>query len=112
MDTSAPWVFKLTCLNRSGPKQWQLPPILLSNSFIDGILYELWHEKILDSKELELLKPFGCLVKAHIPEQRRKPLNKIDARLTFALPSFIGYYTFISHKIWDRKRMFLSIHKS
>ena len=74
----------------------------LPSSSIDGIPYELWYEKPLDSKELKLLKPFGCLVNAHVPEQRRKPSNKVDTRSTFGC--FIGYHTSVSHKIWDFER--------
>jgi transposase InsO family protein len=69
----------------------------LPSSSIDGIPYELWYEKVLDSKELKLLKPFGCLVNVHNPEQRLKPLNKFDSRSTFGC--FIGYHTSVSYKI-------------
>ena len=74
----------------------------LPSSSVEGIPYELWHEKALDSNELKLLKPFGCLVNVHIPEERRKPLNKVDTRSTFGC--FIGYHTSVSHKIWDFER--------
>ena len=75
---------------------------LPSSSIDNAIPYELWHNKTLDSKELKLLKPFGCLVNIHIPEQRRKPLSKVDTRSTFGC--FIGYHTSVSHKIWDFER--------
>src|SRR5436190_5673119 len=81
----------------------------LPSSSIDGIPYELWHEKILDFKELKLLKPFGCLVNVHIPEQHRKPLNKVDTWSTFGC--FIGYHTSVSHKIWDfERKCFINSH--
>ena len=71
----------------------------LPSSSIEGIPYEFWHEKVLDSNELN---PFGCLVNIHIPEQRSKSLNKVDTRSTFGC--FIDYHTSVSHKIWDFER--------
>jgi hypothetical protein len=74
----------------------------LPSSSINAIPYELWYEKPLDFEELKLLKPFGCLVNNHIPEERQQPLNKVDTRSTFGC--FIGYDTSVSHKIWDFER--------
>ena len=81
----------------------------LPSSPIDGIPYELWHNKRLKSKELKLLKPFGCIVHVHVPEEWCKPLSKVDARSMFGC--FIDYHTSVSHKIWDfERKCFINSH--
>src|SRR5437667_3049787 len=76
----------------------------LPSDAIDGqIPYELFHNKPLTPRDLKALKPFGCLVHIQIPEQRRKPLSKVDPRSTRGC--FIGYSgTTTMHKIWDFER--------
>ena len=81
----------------------------LPSSSINAIPYERWHNKDLNYEELKSLKPFGCLVDAHVPEQRRPPLNKVNARSSSGC--FIGYHTATSHKIWDFERQcFVNSH--
>jgi hypothetical protein len=42
---------------------------LPSDSIDDRIPYELSHEKSLSVNDLKALKPFGCIVHAHIPKK-------------------------------------------
>jgi transposase InsO family protein len=82
----------------------------LPSDTVNAIPYELWHNKILTPRDLQSLKPFGCLVHAHVPEARHKPLNKVDPRLTCGC--FIGYTdTTTIHKIWDfERKCFVNSH--
>ena len=57
---------------------------LPSSSINEAISFELWHEKVLDSKELKLLKSFKCIVNIHISQQRCKPLSKVNTRSTLS----------------------------
>ena len=45
---------------------------LLSEAIENDIPFECWFDKPLDITDLNLLKPFGCIVWDHIPDQRRK----------------------------------------
>ena len=83
----------------------------LPSDAIDGkIPYELWHDKQLMPRELKSLKPFGCIVHSHVPEARRKALNKLDPQSTHGC--FIGYLdTTTMHKIWDfERKCFVNSH--
>src|SRR5437667_12484769 len=104
MEQNPPHVSRDPCGNTLGLLFWAeamstatyLVNRLLSSSINDAIPYELWHSKVLTSKELKLLKPSGCMVHAHVPEERCKPLSKVDARSTVGC--FIGYHISLSHK--------------
>jgi len=83
----------------------------LPSNAIDGrIPYELWHNKALTSRDLQALKPFGCLVHSHVPEQRRKTSSKVDPRSTEGC--FVGYLdTTTMHRIWDfERKCFVNSH--
>src|SRR6266496_3103718 len=47
----------------------------LPSDAVDGIPYELWHNKPLRLQDLKSLRPFGCTTHIHIPEQHHKPLS-------------------------------------
>ena len=64
---------------------------LPSESIKNSIPYELWYEKPLSSKQLKLLKPFGCKVNIQIPKEWRPALSKVNTRSTFGC--FIGYHS-------------------
>jgi len=76
---------------------------LPSDAVQENIPYELWHQKPLSTDDLKSLKPFGCLVHAHVPKKRRKTNAKVDTRATDGC--FVGYTdTNTMHKIWDFER--------
>ncbi|TMC17117.1 MAG: transposase family protein, partial [Chloroflexi bacterium] len=77
----------------------------LPSNAVNGIPYELWYGKQLSTEDLKSIKPFGCIVHADVPDERRrkKPRNKIDTQSTTGC--FIGYTdTNTMHKIWDFER--------
>ena len=83
---------------------------LPSDAIDDQIPYELWHEKPLSTDDLKALKPFGCIVHAHVPKKRRKKNSKVDTRSTTGC--FVGYTaTNTIHKIWDfERKCFVNSH--
>jgi hypothetical protein len=76
----------------------------LHNSAIDSIPYESWTEKSLQWQDLEILKPFGCIVWDQIPKQNRKRqcLNKLIDQ--GARGCFIGYISSMTYLYWNFQR--------
>ena len=83
---------------------------LLSEGINDEIPYEQWHQKRLPFSDLRALKPFGCILHIHVPEECQKANSKVNARSTTGC--FIGYTnTNIIWCIWDFKRkIFVNSH--
>lgn len=75
----------------------------LPSDAVNGIPYELWHNKPLTSADLTALKPFGCIVHACVPKKRQKKRGKTDTRSHYGC--FIEYTdTNTMHKIWNFER--------
>ncbi|TMI78987.1 MAG: transposase family protein, partial [Bacteroidetes bacterium] len=75
----------------------------LPSDAVHGIPYELWYNKSLTPVDLKALKPFGCMVHAHVSKKRQKKIGKIDTRSHFGC--FIGYTdSNTMHKIWNFER--------
>jgi len=55
---------------------------LPSEAIHDQIPYEKRHQKQLPLSDLRALKPFGCIVHVHVPEERQKPNSKVDTQST------------------------------
>ncbi len=49
---------------------------LPSEAIENDITFEHWFNKPLGFKDLSLLKPFGCIVWNHIPDQRRRQKSR------------------------------------
>ena len=83
---------------------------LPSDAIDDAIPFELWHQKSLSIHDLKSIKPFGCMVEAHVSKTRRKKLSKMDMRSTTGC--FIGYTdSNTMHKIWDfERKCFVNSH--
>jgi len=82
----------------------------LPSDAIDAIPYELWHAKPLSTNDLKSIKPFGCIVHAHVPKKRRPRRSKMQPRSTKGC--FIGYTETTSiFKIWDfERKCFVNTH--
>jgi len=82
----------------------------LPSDSINGIPYELWHQRSLTMQDLKSIKPFGCIVHANVPKKRRKRLGKVDTRSTTGC--FVGYTDSTTmHKIWDfERKCFVNSH--
>ena len=75
----------------------------LPSDAVHGIPYELWYNKSLTPVDLKALKPFGCMVHAHVSKKRQKKIGKIDTRSHFGC--FIGHTdSNTMHKIWNFER--------
>jgi len=76
----------------------------LPNSAIDGVPYERWTGKSLQRQDLEVLKPFGCIVWDQIPQQDRKRqrLNKLADQGTRGC--FVGYISSTTYLYWNFQR--------
>ena len=76
---------------------------LHSEAINDEIPYEKWHQKQLPLSELRALKPFGCIVHIHVPEERQKANSKVDTQSTTGC--FVGYtHTNSMWRVWDFER--------
>jgi len=75
---------------------------LPSSAIEDTTPYERWFNKL---RNYDKLRPFGCIVYAHIPKQRQPKFSK---HLTHATKGcFIGYESSTPYKYWDfEKRRF------
>src|SRR5579862_1368518 len=84
----------------------------LSSKAIDNdIPFERWYNKPLGIKDLNILKPFGCIVWDHVPDQQRKQKSRSKFTDKGTRGCFIGYVSSTTYKYWnfDRK-CFLESH--
>ena len=83
---------------------------LPSEAINDEIPYEKWHQKQLPMSDLRSLKPFGCIVHIHVPEERQKASSKVDTQSTTGC--FVGYTkTNTMWRVWDfERKVFVNSH--
>ena len=62
---------------------------LPSEAINNQILYKKWYQKQLPISDLRALKPFGCIVHIHVPEERQRVSNKVNPQSTTGC--FVGY---------------------
>jgi hypothetical protein len=75
---------------------------LTSEAIDDDIPLERWNERELTAKELQTLKPFGCIVYDYVDKQIRGPQNKMKP--TGTKGCFVCYVSSSSYKYWNFAR--------
>jgi transposase InsO family protein len=84
---------------------------LPSEAIDNEIPFERWFNKPLGIKDLNLLKPFGCIVWDHVPEQRRKQKSRSKFADKGTRGCFIGYVSSTTYKYWNfERKCFLESH--
>ena len=81
---------------------------LPSEAIDDDVPFERWFNEPLDSDELKILKPFGCIVWDYVDKQTRGRRSKL--KLRGIRGCFIGYVSSSTYKYWnfDRKCFLIS----
>jgi hypothetical protein len=75
----------------------------------DDIPFQRWFQKPLNSKELNLLKPFGCIVYGYVDKQTRGRRSKWKEHGTRGC--FVGYESSSTYKYWNfSRKCFLTSH--
>ena len=84
---------------------------LPSEAIDDDVPFERWFNEPLDSDELKILKPFGCIVWDYVDKRTRGRRSKLKA--TGTRGCFIGYVSSSTYKYWNfDSQMFSGISQS